>query len=423
MRLARLKDTRLMLKFELPKNAFIIALFAIIVCTIYTLHPANAAKYASILVDASSGKIVYADNPDSYRHPASLTKMMTLYLTFDALKEGRLKLKKRVVFSRHAANQAPSKLGITVGKSITVEDAILATITKSANDAAVALAETIAGSERRFTKIMNLKAMQLGMNRTHFTNASGLPSRRQITTVRDMAKLSVALIRKHNRYYSYFSRRTFEFDGNIFESHNNLLGRYPGLDGLKTGYIASSGFNLAASAVRDGKRLVCVVLGGPSKQWRDAKVAHLLDYGFYKNRISVASSAHTTKKSNVKKLEAVGTAPKAQDSTSGITRGTVADMPAASPAPFDTATAEWSIQVGAFSSEEAGKASINKVSEILPHILDFATPQVTPANTQNNTIVYRARITGMDKITARNACTKLKSSGLSCLAISPDSST
>ncbi|MDP9196903.1 MAG: D-alanyl-D-alanine carboxypeptidase, partial [Pseudomonadota bacterium] len=232
---------------------------------------AQAGKYSAILMDAATGRILHSEAADQKRYPASLTKMMTLYLAFDALKAGKLKPGQKLKISSRAASQAPSKLGLVPGKTISVENAILALTTKSANDAAVVLAEAIAGSEKAFAERMTRKARQLGMTATVFQNASGLPNFRQVTTARDIATLSRALIRSHSRYYHYFSRTSFSWNGRTHTNHNRLLGHYPGADGLKTGYIDASGFNLAASAIRGKKRLICVVFGGPSGSWRDEK--------------------------------------------------------------------------------------------------------------------------------------------------------
>lgn len=237
-------------------------------------------KYAAILVDSSTGEILYARQPDAKRFPASITKVMTLYLTFEALEAGRLKLTDPVVMSRHAANQAPSRLGLRPGQSLPVDAAIRALATKSANDVAVALAEKVGVTEESFAAMMTLKAKKLGMKNTQFVNASGLPDKRQLTTARDIAILSQALIRDFPQYYSYFSQREFTYGGRTLVNHNRLLQKMPGVDGIKTGYTAAAGFTLAASAVRDGRRLIAVVLGGPSTAARDNNMQALLEAGF-----------------------------------------------------------------------------------------------------------------------------------------------
>jgi len=239
-----------------------------------------APRYASIVIDASDGEVLYQRNADSPRYPASISKIMTLYLTFEALASGRIKPNDIIVVSQHAASMAPSKLGLKPGETITVDDAMHAIAVHSANDMAVAMAEKIGGSEARFATLMTLRAQELGMSNTHYDNASGLPDPRQISTARDIATLSRAVMRDYPQYYRFFSLRSFDYRGLNMTNHNGMLGRTPGVDGLKTGYIGASGFNLAASAVRDNRRLIVVVLGGSSSAARDAHVADLLDAGF-----------------------------------------------------------------------------------------------------------------------------------------------
>jgi len=244
------------------------------------LRPIDEAKYAAIVVDANTGEVLYARRADSKRYPASISKVMTLYMTFQALASGKLKLTDRVVVSPHAAAQAPSKLGIAAGGSVSVDDAIRAMCTKSANDMAVAMAEKLGGTERVFAALMTQKAQELGMTETHYDNASGLPDAGQISSARDIAILSRALLREYPQYYHYFSETDFRFEGRDERNHNHLLERVQGVDGIKTGYTAASGFNLDASAVRDGHRLIAVVLGGSTAVARDNHVAELLNVGF-----------------------------------------------------------------------------------------------------------------------------------------------
>lgn len=237
-------------------------------------------RYAAIVIDANSGEVLYERNADSPRYPASITKLMTLYLTFEALQAGKISLSDRVVISPHAANQAPTRLGLRPGDSITVDEAIRAMTVKSANDIAVAMAEKLGGSEGKFAALMTLRAQELGMRNTQYVDASGLPDTRQISTARDIAVLSRALMRDFPQYYPYFSLRGFEFRGRYIPGHDHLLGSVPGVDGLKTGYTAASGFNLASSAVRDGRRLIGVVLGGSSVAARDQHMEDLLNTSF-----------------------------------------------------------------------------------------------------------------------------------------------
>jgi len=233
-----------------------------------------------ILLDAGTGQVLSEQNADVLTYPASLTKMMTLYLTFEQLNQGRIRLDQPFYVSEWAASRAPSKLALTPGDSVPVHDLILGIVTKSANDAASVLAEGLAGSEANFAQYMNAKARQLGMQHTWYRNASGLPDPDQRTTARDVARLALALYHQFPREYRYFSTREFDFRGMVVHGHNHLLEWYQGADGIKTGFVNASGFNLAASAVRDGHRLIGVIMGGRSARSRDAQMASLLDQGF-----------------------------------------------------------------------------------------------------------------------------------------------
>lgn len=239
--------------------------------------PAAAApKYAGIVIDTKTGKTLYAENADALRFPASLTKMMTLYLTFEALKRGKVKLNTKIRFSANAAAEAPTKLGVKAGNSITVEQAILGLVTKSANDAATATAEFLGGSEADFARMMTQKARQLGMSKTVFRNAHGLPNSQQVTTARDMAVLGIALRQHFPEYYHYFSTRSFTFGRSRMANHNRLLGTVRGVDGIKTGYTRASGFNLVSSVVDDNRSIVAVVIGGKSGASRNTTMKNLI---------------------------------------------------------------------------------------------------------------------------------------------------
>lgn len=266
------------------------------------------ARYAAIVIDAGTGKTLYAQDPQQKLHPASTTKVMTAYLVFDALKSGKLKLNQKLPVSLNAANEQPSNLGMmsytkkvrTVTakngkkikktswqarqqiKSISVEDALMGLITHSANDSAVVLAEAIGGSEKNFVRMMNAKAQELGMKNTVFRNPNGLPHPQQKTTVEDMAKLSRAVINDFPEHYALFSTDTFTYNGVTYQNRNKLLKDYPGADGIKTGWISSSGYNLTASAKSGDKRVIGVVFGAKSPKQRNNDMENLLDYGFSK---------------------------------------------------------------------------------------------------------------------------------------------
>jgi len=247
-----------------------------------------AAPYADIVVDGNSGNALHETNADALRHPASLTKIMTLYLLFEQLEAGKLKLDSQLKVSHDAASQDPTKLGLKPGSTIQVEDAIKGIVTRSANDAAVVIAEAIASDEDEFAKLMTRKARALGMSRTVYKNASGLPNDAQVTTARDQALLGRAIQERFPRYYKYFSTRTFTFRGQAIGNHNHLLGRVEGVDGIKTGYISASGFNLVTSVHRGNRYLVAVVLGGSSAGSRDSRMRELIN-----TKIAHASSKRT----------------------------------------------------------------------------------------------------------------------------------
>ena len=232
--------------------------------------------YAAIVVDANSGAVLHSASPDAQRHPASLTKIMTLYLLFERLEAGKLKLGTALKVSEHAEDQAPTKLGLEDGQTISVEDAIKGMVTRSANDAAVVVAEALAGSEDEFAKLMTRKANALGMTKTVYKNASGLPDDRQVTTARDQAILGRAIQERFPTYYKYFQTQSFVFRGQAIGNHNRLLGKVEGVDGIKTGYTRASGFNLVTSVRRDKRHVVAVVLGGSSASSRDTRMRELL---------------------------------------------------------------------------------------------------------------------------------------------------
>lgn len=240
-------------------------------------HQVYTPPYAAYVVDANTGKVLHAHNENELRHPASVTKVMTLYMLFEQLEKGRVRLDGDIRISAHAASMAPSKLGLRPGSTIEVEDAILALVTKSANDIAAAVGEHIGGTEERFAQMMTAKAKALGMTRTNFENASGLPNPDQVTTARDLSILGRAIQERFPKYYAYFGRHNFTYGGRVMRNHNRLLGRVEGVDGIKTGYTRASGFNLLTSAKSGNRRIVSVVLGGRSAGARDQIMASLVD--------------------------------------------------------------------------------------------------------------------------------------------------
>ena len=242
--------------------------------------PATQPKYAAIVVDANSGEVLYASRADSPRYPASITKVMTMYMAFEALEQGKVRLSDRVVISPRAAAQAPTKSGMRAGESLQLDEALRLMAVRSYNDMAVAVAEHVGGTESRFAALMTLRAQELGMSQSRFVNANGLPDSRQISSARDIALLSRAVLRDYPQYYGYFGTRDTSYNGRALRNTNGLLRTMPGVDGIKTGFTNASGFNLAASAVRDGRRLIAVVMGGASTASRNNHVQELLNAGF-----------------------------------------------------------------------------------------------------------------------------------------------
>ncbi|EWY39327.1 D-alanyl-D-alanine carboxypeptidase [Skermanella stibiiresistens SB22] len=418
----------------------------LLILSLVVTGPAFAqSKYASIVIDAGTGEVLYRANADDPKYPASLTKMMTLYLTFEALEKKRIKLGQSLTVSRKAASQPPTKLNLKAGQRIKVEHAILGLVTKSANDAAMVLAEGIGGSEGRFATMMNQKARRLGMARTQYRNPSGLPDERQVSTARDVATLATALIRDFPKYYPYFSRASFTYRGIEYPNHNRLMASYDGMDGLKTGYIRASGFNLAASAVRQGRRLIAVVMGGDTPAWRDAHLAELLDQGFATPRtpkaraaplmaslrapatpnrkpdyvdasaVEVASLEEVVDSSDLATLAATVTA--SSDVSTDTALGLPTDKPASGPA-AKSAVGPWGIQVGAFGDAAAGRRALDSVSRRLPSLLASANPQMIPVTTGGGRL-FRARLMGLDEATARSVCASLTRAGEDCIMIGP----
>ena len=397
---------------DLPSR---ISLVAAIVCALLFPLSAEAAPppYAELLIDPATGVVLHAQNPDLPTQPASLTKMMTLFLAFDSLDKGELALDQFIPVSRRAQNMSPSKLGLVAGTSIRVEDAILGLVTRSANDAAVVLAEAIGGTEEGFAEMMTMKARMIGMRNTTFLNASGLPNVRQKTTARDIATLSQALIKTHSRHYPYFSRSSFSYNGAVVHSHNRLMNRYDGMDGIKTGFVNASGFNLAAMAVRDGRRLIAVVLGGSSSRERDNRVAALLDHGFgvkplgrSVSTVAVAAVVPTVR-ATIK-----ADAPRAEKAVAQSPKPTA--KAAAKPAPA-AKPGSWAIQVGSYKSHKAGQTGLATTEKVIPAHVKGAQGTVLKSRTG----VFQARFTGMTKAAAEQACSRLESKGQDCMVVAP----
>ena len=390
-------------------------------------------RYSSIVIDAGSGAVLSAINPDERRYPASLVKVMTIYMVFEALRDRRVSLQQLVPVSPHAASMSPTKLGLLPGTRITVEEAVLGLITKSANDAAAALAELLGGTEDRFAQMMTLRARALGMTSTRFENASGLPDLYQVTTARDMALMARRMITDFPGQYRYFATQSFAWRGRSIHNHHQLLHSYAGADGLKTGYTQASGYNLITSAVRGNTRLIGVVMGGASGGERDAHMVHLLNAGFEKLNIGRErrGPAGTMMVQAPQAAPARPLVPSAQASTvtgrpaPQIAQGSV---PAVSrPAPTTAAritpatalkarpAASWGVQVGSFSAEKQAREAAASAKRLT----DGGTIRIESA-TANRKPVWRAQITSLSGADAQSVCQTLAKRKAPCMVMKPD---
>lgn len=360
-------------------------------------------RYASIIVEARSGNVLMAVAADEARYPASLTKMMTLYMVFEALREGRISRGQLVPVSAHAASMPPSKIGLVPGSRITVDQAILALITKSANDAAAALGEMLGGTEARFGQMMTLRARALGMTRTVFRNASGLPDPEQMTTARDMALLGRRLVSDYPAEYRLFSTPSFRYGKRVLRNHNQLLADYEGTDGIKTGYTSDSGFNLVASAVRGGVRLVGVVLGGGSAAERNEHMASLLDRGFTQMDVPVMVARSPRVMPTLVSTAEAAPAPRAR---------------AASPRRVHVRIApQWAIQVGSFTTERTAHAAAAAAARRIDARTAAAHVERTRAR---NRTWYRAQVTGLTQAEANATCARAKARKQPCMVLAPE---
>ncbi|MEO1661597.1 MAG: D-alanyl-D-alanine carboxypeptidase family protein [Pseudomonadota bacterium] len=263
-----------------PKLLFKSACVSAAIFALGATPTATAEKYASIVIDLERDEVLHARHADAPRYPASLTKAMTLYMLFDAMKAGEVRLYEELPVSRAAAKQPPSSLRLRAGTTITTKDAINALVTKSANDVAVVVAERLGGTEQRFATLMTTKARAMGMESTTFKNASGLPNTQQLSTARDMAVLAERLLEDHADYYGYFSNKKFSWGRATYKNHNKLIGNVVGVDGIKTGYTRASGFNLMASAKRRGRRVIAIMFGGSTARSRDQHVSDLIEAAY-----------------------------------------------------------------------------------------------------------------------------------------------
>lgn len=392
--------------------------------------------HSAIVMDAKTGKILFSEDANAPRYPASLTKMMTLYILFDAMKNGKISKSTQIPVSAYAAGKPPTKVGFKPGETIAVDDAIYAVVTQSANDVATAIGEFLgAGSEARFAQLMTAKAHELGMTSTHFENASGLPDPQQRTTAHDMALLGIALQEHFPDYYRYFSTESFTYRGRRMRNHNHLLGHITGVDGIKTGFTNASGFNLVASAVQGDRRVVAVVMGGASARSRDAQVASLIQK--YLPRATTRDQgpvlAARTPSGVVVPGKAVLPAPSVAPVPSAPAVLAYADstpVPQPSPAakaavaldPVTTSSSKpdgWMIQIGSAPSADSARSLLKRATASAGRVLASAEPY-TERFEKGSTVYHRARFAGFSsKDAATHACSVLKKKDFGCFAVSP----
>jgi D-alanyl-D-alanine carboxypeptidase len=371
------------------------------------------AKYASFIINENTKRIYHNANADTRNYPASLTKIMTLYLVFDALKSKKISMSSKFKVSKRATRQPPSKLNLSAGSNITVKNAILALVTKSANDVATVIAENLGKSERNFARLMTRKAKKLGMTRTTFRNASGLPNRGQLSTARDMATLGIAIRKNHPKFFKLFKTKSFIYKGVKYTNHNNLLGSYSGTDGIKTGYTNASGFNLVASVERNGQRIIGVVFGGKKARSRDKHMVTLLNK-YFKTTLS-KPLVRIAKPSELPK-----TRPKIVLAEKNIKNFRIPRKIINNIIP-NNIEENWFIQIGAFknrlNAHKAARNARNVVPEQLGN-LPASLSKITKSSTNNNLqYLWRVRFVELAENQARSVCAELWTSGLSCIPL------
>lgn len=385
-----------------------------------------SARYAAIVIDADTGRVIHETEAAQRWYPASLTKVMTLYMTFAALESGRLGLQDVLTVSRHASLQPSSKLGLRNGQSISVEHAIMAVTTRSANDAAVVLAEKLGGSEEHFASLMTQQARQLGMSSSSFENASGLPDEGQISSARDLAILSSALIRDFPRYYPYFSATEFHYKGRVLPNTNRILKSYPDADGLKTGFTCGSGYNLIASAKRNGHRLIGVLLGAHSSAERFEQMGNLLDIGFEKSGAS-AGGIH------ISQLRDDSYSPPPFQLSSNRCAGSAMQMGADAAGSSQheairikprekhsriakTDAADWSVMLGAESRKIDADVNLRQARSALGPLAKIGQPQIVKRKSKGSP-VWRTLWTGLQQADAKTFCKRLRGKSRECTVL------
>lgn len=415
-------------------------LFVAMVAAVCT--PAQAAsKYASIVIDNNNGRVLYSRSADSPRYPASLTKIMTLYMLFAELDAGRIKPETRLKVSRFAAGKPPSKLGLKPGQTIRVVDAIRSLVTKSANDVATVVAENLGGTESQFAKMMTLKARDIGMTKTTFRNASGLPNKAQLTTARDMATLSRRIMTDFPDYYGYFRLKYFSYKGKRYRNHNGLLFSYKGTNGVKTGYTRASGFNLAASVIRGKKHLIAVVMGGKTSKSRNAHMQTLLNKSWKRASLHRKPQPARPRSVPLPPRHPLGTteipvASAAPRAVAAVVPATTAALPKVDGVTLDSrdsqallsahvtskadrSTGDYHVQVGAYSSQTEAVARLKAVRSKASRVLAGHDPITLPLPNPKR-YLFRARFAGFSEAAARNTCSALIRQKIPCIVMRAD---
>lgn len=415
-----------MLKRFLTKEFLMLAMLS----PLFLVSPAQAnPRYSSIVIDADTGAVLHESNADASRYPASLTKMMTLYLLFEAMEQRKMTLDTPMKVSAHAAAMPQTNIGLRTGDSIKVREAIPALVVRSANDVAAVVAEALGSSEANFGRMMTDKAHKLGMRSTTFRNASGLPHGEQKTTARDMVTLSIRLMKDFPKYYHYFSTQSFSYKGTTYNSHNRMVRNTQGVDGLKTGFIRASGFNVATSAKRGNRRVVGVVMGGHTAAARDQHMAQLLDRSFNpgsSRAIQVASNGNNTRAvpAAALKVSVPAPAPKpypVQQRAPELAVTPAIDQPVASVQPAQPrpqtqkvamrANDGWAVQIGSYHEPDRAHAHAQAAARWIPG--QVAVTEVEISNRK----LYRARLVGLQESQARSACHSLARQGVGCLVV------
>ncbi len=372
------------------------------------------AKYASLIINESTGKIYYQKNANTMNYPASLTKIMTIYIIFDNLKKNKIKMDTKFLVSKNASSKPPSKLGLNEGDKISVKNSILALVTKSANDVATVVAENIGKTEKNFAKNMTNMAKKLGMNKTIFKNASGLPNRGQLSTAKDMAKLAIAIRKNFPQFFYFFKKKSFTYKGIEYRNHNNLLGSFRGTDGIKTGYTSASGFNLVASVERNGQRIIGIVFGGKTARKRDRHMISLLNKYFVTkaNKPLVRMAKPSELPSNrppVIIAERVIEVPKIKPQKRMIMNTLYDDSD------------DWFVQIGAYNNRLNAHKAAKKARHAAPEQLGNlpASLQKIPFKTDKKSIksLWRVRFVELAENQARSVCAELWASGLGCIPL------